>query len=235
MPKSSSDILEHNEKDMDAAQLQVETALIQKGKAKDKRPWLLVSENIGNVHFWRLVFAEFFGTFLLMVLGCGGVALNFSIPPPADYLPDALGLMRISFAWGCAVGFIVFTIGHLSAFINPAVTLGAFLMGQISLVRCLIFSVAQCLGSIVGCYCLYLAMPRSREHHYMCTLLSSDLTPMEGYFLETLDTTGLVFGCLAIGTKLQRRPLAASIWLVGIVTFLICFGVCHFSNQFVLS
>jgi len=72
--------------------------------------------------FWLAVLAEFIGTGLLVLVGCGSCAGG--------------DVVRISLAFGLGVATIVWTIAHVSGgHINPAVTAGFLFTRKISFVR----------------------------------------------------------------------------------------------------
>ncbi|RZR84751.1 hypothetical protein BHM03_00011621 [Ensete ventricosum] len=73
--------------------------------------------------------------------GISGSSLCFPTPLVACFLYG-----KYAFADGARVGDAAHAGGH----INPAVTLGLFLARKVSLVRALLYMVAQCLGAICG-------------------------------------------------------------------------------------
>lgn len=85
--------------------------------------------------------AEFIGTFVLILFGCGAAVLA-----GAD-----IGLTGISFAFGLALIGAAYGIGPISGcHINPAVTLGVVASGRMSLPEAGGYIVAQCAGAIAG-------------------------------------------------------------------------------------
>ncbi len=89
--------------------------------------------------------AEFIGTFTLVLFGCGAAAIA----------GDSIGILGISFAFGLALIAMAYGIGAISGcHINPAVSLGVFVSGQMSLVEMLRYMAAQCAGAIAGAFVL---------------------------------------------------------------------------------
>ena len=85
--------------------------------------------------------AEFIGTFVLVLFGCGAAVLAGA----------EIGLTGISFAFGLALIGAAYGIGPVSGcHINPAVTLGVVASGRMSLPEAGGYIVAQCAGAIAG-------------------------------------------------------------------------------------
>jgi aquaporin Z len=94
--------------------------------------------------------AEFFGTFWLVLGGCGSVVL-------ASTFPDVgIGLLGVSLAFGLTVLTMAFAIGHISGcHLNPAVSIGLWAGGRFSSKDLLPYIVAQVIGGIVAGAVLY--------------------------------------------------------------------------------
>ena len=90
--------------------------------------------------------AEFLGTLVLVLMGCGSAVLAGS----------AIGFVGISFAFGLSVLAMVYAIGGISGcHINPAVSISMLAAGKLSVKDTVIYVVAQCLGGVVGAAALY--------------------------------------------------------------------------------
>ena len=86
-------------------------------------------------------FAELFGTFVLVFIGCGTVV--FSAP--------FVGNIGIALAFGLAVTAMAYAIGPVSgAHVNPAVTLGVLSAGRMSLKDAFGYIIFQFLGAVAG-------------------------------------------------------------------------------------
>ena len=104
----------------------------------------------------RLV-AEFFGTFWLVLGGCGSTVLAAAFPNVG------IGLLGVSFAFGLTLLTMAFAIGHISGcHINPAVSIGLWVGGRFQLKYLVPYIVVQVLGAIVGAAVLYLIARGSR-------------------------------------------------------------------------
>ena len=105
------------------------------------------------------VLAEFFGTFLLIVLGCGSVAVAVAGLPGSGRQADGFGAANwlvIAFGWGFAVAFAVYVAGGVTgAHINPAVTLALALRRGFPWRKVVPYWVAQLVGAFVGAALVY--------------------------------------------------------------------------------
>jgi aquaporin Z len=95
--------------------------------------------------------AEFFGTFWLVLGGCGSAVLAASTPD------INIGLLGVALAFGLTVLTMAYTIGHISGcHLNPAVSIGLWAGGRFPAKELPAYIVAQVLGGIVAGGVLYL-------------------------------------------------------------------------------
>jgi len=95
--------------------------------------------------------AEFFGTFWLVLGGCGSAVLAAAFPDVG------IGLLGVSLAFGLTVLTMAFAIGHISGcHLNPAVSLGLWAGGRFPAKELAPYIVAQVMGGIVAGGVLYL-------------------------------------------------------------------------------
>lgn len=95
--------------------------------------------------------AEFFGTFWLVLGGCGSAVLAASFPEVG------IGLLGVSLAFGLTVLTMAYAIGHISGcHLNPAVSIGLWAGGRFPANQLLPYIVAQVLGAVVAGGILYL-------------------------------------------------------------------------------
>ena len=95
--------------------------------------------------------AEFFGTFWLVLGGCGSAVLAAAFPNVG------IGLLGVSLAFGLTVLTMAFAIGHISGcHLNPAVSIGLWAGGRFPAKDLLPYIIAQVLGGIVAGAILYL-------------------------------------------------------------------------------
>jgi aquaporin Z len=95
--------------------------------------------------------AEFFGTFWLVLGGCGSAVLAAGFPELG------IGFVGVSLAFGLTVLTMAYAVGHVSgAHFNPAVTVGLAAAGRIGWNTVPGYIVAQVLGGIAAALVLYL-------------------------------------------------------------------------------
>lgn len=95
--------------------------------------------------------AEFFGTFWLVLGGCGSAVLAAAFPDVG------IGLLGVSFAFGLTVLTMAYAIGHISGcHLNPAVSIGLCTAGRFPAKKLAFYIAAQCLGALVAGGVLFL-------------------------------------------------------------------------------
>ncbi|WP_028274957.1 MIP/aquaporin family protein [Atopococcus tabaci] len=166
---------------------------------------------------------EFLGTMILVLLGDGVVA--------ADVLrktkSEGTGWLLITLGWGLAVTMAVYMSGFLSpAHINPAVTLGMAIAGDIGWGSVLPYILAQIAGGFVGAALVWLHfMPHFQETEDQGTILAVFSTGPAiksttwNLVSETIGTAVLVFGLLAFGRNTFTdglNPLVVGLLIVSI-------------------
>jgi len=95
--------------------------------------------------------AEFFGTFWLVLGGCGSAVLAAGV---ADV---GIGWLGVSFAFGLTVLTMAYAVGHISGgHFNPAVSLGLMIGGRFPAKDLIPYWIAQVIGAIAAAAVLYL-------------------------------------------------------------------------------
>lgn len=94
--------------------------------------------------------AEFLGTFVLVLGGCGSAVLAAAFPDVG------IGLLGVALAFGLTVLTMAYAIGHVSGcHLNPAVSIGLWSGGRFSSKEIAPYIAAQVLGGIAGAAILY--------------------------------------------------------------------------------
>ena len=89
--------------------------------------------------------AEFFGTFWLVLGGCGSAVIAAAFPGVG------IGLLGVALAFGLTVLTMAFAIGHISGcHLNPAVSFGLWAGGRFPGKELLPYIIAQVLGGIAA-------------------------------------------------------------------------------------
>src|SRR5271168_2574387 len=103
--------------------------------------------------------AEFFGTMVLILFGCGSVAMVvlFGSNPPVPGEVVKGGYTNITLGWGLAVTFGIYVAGTVSgAHLNPAVTLAMAVTGRMPWSKVFHYVGGQLLGAFAGAALVYL-------------------------------------------------------------------------------
>src|SRR5512143_4111500 len=94
--------------------------------------------------------AEFFGTFWLVLGGCGSAVLAAAFPNVG------IGLLGVALAFGLTVMTMAYAIGHISGcHLNPAVSVGLVVGKRFPASELLGYVVAQVAGGTLGAAILY--------------------------------------------------------------------------------
>lgn len=94
--------------------------------------------------------AEFFGTFWLVLGGCGSAVLAAGLPGVG------IGYLGVSFAFGLTVLTMAYAVGGISGgHFNPAVSLGLAVAGRFDFKQLIPYWIAQVVGAIAAAAVLY--------------------------------------------------------------------------------
>lgn len=172
-------------------------------------------EDLRSPQLWRAMGAEFVGTLMLVVVGCGSCV---SIGAEGLNAPDNV---QIALCFGLIVATIIWCIGHVSGgHVNPAVTIGLLVARKITVVRAFFYIISQCVGAIAGAAILRGVTPGGRV--LGVTTIYPELSVAQGYGVEVVITFVLVF-CVFSSIDGRRADLNGSTPLsIGLSV-----GVCH--------
>ncbi|KAK4413851.1 Aquaporin TIP2-1 [Sesamum alatum] len=147
--------------------------------------------------------AEFISTLLFVFAGVGS-AIAFN-KLTSDGVLDPAGLVAIAVCHGFAL-FVAVAVGaNISGgHVNPAVTFGLAVGGQITILTGIFYWIAQLLGSIVACFLLKvvtggLAIPTHS--------LAGELGAVEGVVMEIIITFALVYTVYATAADPKKGSL----------------------------
>ena len=123
--------------------------------------------------------AEFIGTFALIFIGAGALAIG------------SANLVGVALAHGLVIVTFAYAYGHISGtHINPAVTLGLLIAGEIEFVAAIGYWIVQFLGGILGAVLLNAVLPNPGD--LGVTILAESVTPVQGLVIEIVLTFFLV-------------------------------------------
>ena len=151
--------------------------------------------------------AELFGTFWLVLGGCGSAVLAAGVPDVG------IGWLGVSFAFGLTVLTMAYAIGHISGcHLNPAVSLGLWAGGRFPTKELGPYIAAQVVGGILGATVLFLIVSCKAGFDGVGGFASNgfgDHSPQEygmmaGFLTEVVMTA--FFLIIILGATDERAP-----------------------------
>src|SRR5438105_13071702 len=95
--------------------------------------------------------AEFFGTFWLVLGGCGSAVLAAAFPELG------IGFLGVALAFGLTVLTMAYAVGHISGgHFNPAVTVGLWSAGRFANQHVVPYIIAQVIGAVAAAGMLWI-------------------------------------------------------------------------------
>lgn len=166
-------------------------------------------KELKTVALYRAAAAELVGTamFLLCVTT---VAMAWSS------VDEAAQNVEVGIGIGLAIASMAGAFGHVSwGHLNSAVTVGMMVGRKVSIVRGLVYIIAQMIGSIIGSALTYAFTPRAVAVGNLmgCNrLIHKDLTAGQGFGIELFFTFMLVFFVFAItDPKKKTEPYGTTL------------------------
>ena len=158
----------------------------------------------------QLYLSEVAGTALLVLGGLSVVIFMFGAGSPIERLLPSVDVRRTvtGFLFGCVGGSIALShVGKVSgAHINPAVTLGFWLMQKLDARTALGYMCAQLAGAALGSLPLLAWGAMGRSVDFGATVPGEGYTTVDALLGEMVTTFALVAGlCIFIGFRELRR------------------------------
>lgn len=155
----------------------------------------------------KALVAEFIGTFTLIFIGAGAVAMF-----------DFGGLVGVALAHGLVVLTFAYAYGPIcGTHINPAVTLGLVIGGEFDIKGAVGYWIVQLLGGTLGALALSFALSGTPlAGNLGNTVLAPGVTPIQGLVIETILTFFLVnaiFNTAVAGKSGDMAPVAIGLTL----------------------
>ncbi len=180
--------------------------------------------------------AEFFGTFWLVLGGCGSAvfAANFG----GDGNPLGLGFLGVSLAFGLTVLTMAYAIGHISGcHLNPAVSVGLMIGGRFDAKDLVPYIIAQVLGALAAALVIHIIVSGGADYDAAAQTLAAngfgEHSP-GGYSMMAVLITEIVmtafFLVIILGATDDRAPLGFAGIPIGLALALIHFISIPVSN-----
>lgn len=143
--------------------------------------------------------AEFIGTFVLVVFGCGS-ALN------------GMSTGMVALAFGLAVVAMAYSIGNISGcHINPAISLAMLIRKNISFKDFIAYVIAQCLGAIAGAGVLCVIFGRECGFGANMAAAQLNITVSQAFIIEVVLTFVFVLAAVGATAKAENSSVAGLI------------------------
>ena len=150
---------------------------------------------------WNAVLAETVGTFLFFFVGIGSVAMSDWTAAAGGEPP---GLLAVALAHGLVLAVLVSALAAVSgAHVNPAVTFGVWIAGQIPGRRAVSYILAQLIGGVAAAWSLRAIFPASISPGLGTPQLGAGISPGAGVAIEAVLTIVLLVA--VFGTAIDPR------------------------------
>lgn len=166
--------------------------------------------------------AEFFGTFWLVLGGCGSAVLAATFPGVG------IGLMGVSLAFGLTVLSMAYAVGGISGgHFNPAVSMGLAAAGRFSWNQVPSYIIAQIAGGFAGALVLYLIVTGKADYAGVGGFASNgygDLSPGKFSMMAALITEIVMtafFLIIILGVTGKKAPSGFAPIAIGLALTLI--------------
>jgi aquaporin Z len=172
---------------------------------------------------YRKLLAEFFGTFWLVLGGCGAAVLAAKFPGVG------IGLLGVALAFGLTVVTMAYAVGHISgAHFNPAITIGVWFAGRIGGRDVLPYVIVQVLGGIAAASVLALIASGAPGFNVAASGLAANGYAEHSpgsYSLVACFLTEVVMSCffllVILGATSKRAPVGFAPLAIGLTLTLI--------------
>ncbi len=171
---------------------------------------------------WQRATTELFGTFWLVLGGCGSAVLAAAFPAVG------IGLLGVALAFGLTVLTMAFAIGHVSGcHLNPAVSVGLVVGGRFKASELPAYVVAQVVGGALAAGTLYLIASGKVGFSTAGGLASNGYGPHSpgqysmgaGFLTEVVMTAAFLF--VIMGATDERAPKGFAPIAIGLCLTLI--------------
>ena len=161
----------------------------------------------------RKYIAEFIGTAVLVIFGCGSaVAANAMLDAQGVVVALSFSTLAISVAFGLVIVAMAYSVGNISGcHINPAVSLGMLIAGKMSVTDFIGYVISQFLGGIVGAAALVGILGGTEyglgtNGYGDASVMGATMT--QAIAIEVILTFVFVFAILGVTSKAQNSAVA---------------------------
>ncbi len=171
--------------------------------------------------------AEFFGTMVLVLFGCGTAVVTGGLSGGAS--SGTLGVVAIALAFGLSIIAAAYTIGHISGcHLNPAVSLAVLINDGMTFADFICYVIAQIAGAFAGSGILYFITANSSLSGFGCngfsSLSSVNLSTTGAVIVEIVLT--FVFVMTVLGVTSNEKISGIAGILIGLMlTFVHIIGI----------
>lgn len=159
----------------------------------------------------KQLLAEAFGTMILIIIGCGAMALN-------ETTGGAVGHFAVCLTFGVVVAVLVISLGHISScHINPSVSIALWLEKRFEGKKVLPYIGAQIAGAIIGSVILKMIFPSSKT--LGATL--PEVTTQSAFTIE-LVISSVLFSTILFITHYTHKVWAIAL-TIGAIVFILAY------------
>lgn len=156
--------------------------------------------------------AEFIGTMVLVIFGCGSaVAANTLLGKSGAQVPLAMSTLLIAFAFGLVIVAMAYSIGNISGcHINPAVSVSMMISGKMTMTDFAGYLIAQFAGGTAGAGILALILGSNAS---LGTNGFGEASAMgagmgQAFLVEVILTFVFVIAILGVTSKIENSSVA---------------------------
>lgn len=151
------------------------------------------------VPLFKKMMAECFGTFFIVLLGCGSIAVGTAFP-------GSMSSQWVPIIFGLGVMVMIYAVGHVSgAHFNPAVTLAFAVARHFSWRHVPAYAAAHVLGALLAVFCLMMFVPNATQFGAPV----SHVSYMATFFWEAILSFLLMFVITAVATDTRAVGVMA--------------------------
>jgi aquaporin Z len=159
----------------------------------------------------KQLLAEAFGTMMLVMIGCGAIALD-------EETGGAIGHTNVCIIFGVVVTILVFSLSHISScHINPSVSIALWLEKRFEGKKVLPYIGAQIAGAIIGSVILKMIFPSSET---LGTTLPKIAT--QSAFTIELVISSVLFSSILLVTHYTHKVWVIAL-TIGAIVFILAY------------